>query len=505
MSTARLVIDRDFRIGLVNRRVFGSFVEHMGRCVYTGIYEPGHPEADGDGFRRDVTTLVRELGVTTVRYPGGNFVSGYRWEDGVGPRADRPVRLDLAWRSTETNEFGLGEFIDWTRQAGVEPMLAVNLGTRGVQEAVDLLEYCNHPGGTALSDLRAQHGYSDPYGVRMWCLGNEMDGPWQIGHKTADEYGRLAQETGKAMKLLDPSIELVACGSSGGNMPTFGEWEATVLGRCYDEVDHISLHAYYGLLDAEGRPDLASFLASGADMDSFIQGVIATADYVRAKRRASKRMMLSFDEWNVWHTGTFEGGAWERAPRLSEDEFGAADAVVAGGLLISLLKHADRVTAACQAQLVNLLGMIRTEPGGPAWRQTIFYPFAQAAAYASGEALRLSITSPRHETARYGDVPVIDAVATRDEEARTLTLFAVNRHPIEETDLTVDLRGFAGTVPVEHLVLAAPDPSSANTLDHPDRVTPHTRGLAPATGLLVIRLPAASWNVIRLADRGTLV
>jgi alpha-N-arabinofuranosidase len=337
----------------------------------------------------------------------------------------------MAWRSTETNEFGLGEFIDWTRQAGVEPMLAVNLGTRGVQEAVDLLEYCNHPGGTALSDLRAQHGYSDPYGVRMWCLGNEMDGPWQIGHKTADEYGRLAQETGKAMKLLDPSIELVACGSSGGNMPTFGEWEATVLGRCYDEVDHISLHAYYGLLDAEGRPDLASFLASGADMDSFIQGVIATADYVRAKRRASKRMMLSFDEWNVWHTGTFEGGAWERAPRLSEDEFGAADAVVAGGLLISLLKHADRVTAACQAQLVNLLGMIRTEPGGPAWRQTIFYPFAQAAAYASGEALRLSITSPRHETARYGDVPVIDAVATRDEEARTLTLFAVNRHPIE--------------------------------------------------------------------------
>lgn len=173
--------------------------------------------------------------------------------------------------------------------------------------------------------------------------------------------------------------------------------------------------------------------------------------------------------------------------------------------MISLLKHADRVTAACQAQLVNLLGMIRTEPGGPAWRQTIFYPFAQAAAYASGEALRLSITSPRHETACYGDVPVIDAVATRDEEAGTLTLFAVNRHPIEETDLTVDLRGFAGTVPVEHLVLAAPDPSSANTLDHPDRVTPHTRGLAPATGLLVIRLPAASWNAIRLADRGTLV
>ena len=244
-----------------------------------------------------------------------------------------------------------------------------------------------------------------------------------------------------------------------------------MLGHCYDEVDHISLHAYYGLLDADGRPDLASFLASGADMDSFIQGVIATADYVRAKRRASKRMMLSFDEWNVWHTGTFEGGAWERAPRLSEDEFGAADAVVAGGLLISLLKHADRVTAACQAQLVNLLGVIRTEAGGPAWRQTIFYPFAQAAAYASGEALRLSITSPRHETARYGDVPVIDAVATRDEDAGTLTLFAVNRHPIEETDLTVDLRGFAGTVPASTWCSQRPIPR------------PPTRSTIP-TGLL---------------------
>ena len=498
-SSARIVVDPDFRVGPVHRRLFGSFVEHMGRCVYTGVYEPGHPSADAGGLRVDVADLVRELGVTTVRYPGGNFVSGYRWADGVGPRADRPVRLDLAWRSTETNQFGLGEFIDWAQAVDVEPMLAVNLGTRGVQEAVDLLEYCNHPGGTALSDLRAEHGHPDPYDIRIWCLGNEMDGPWQIGHKTADEYGRLAQETGKAMKLLDPSIELVACGSSGANMPTFGEWEATVLGHCYDEVDYISLHAYYGLRDADGTEDVASFLASGADMDAFIEGVVATADHVRAARRVRKRMMLSFDEWNVWHTDIFDGGEWEQAPRLSEDDFNAADAVVVGGLLISLLKHADRVRAACQAQLVNLLGMIRTEPGGPAWRQTTFYPFAQVAAHARGEALRLAVTTPRYETARYGDVPVVDAVATWDEDSGALTLFVVNRHPAEATELTVDLRGVAGVAPAEHLVLsAAADPSAANTLEQPERILPEARQLDRDGRPLVIRLPAASWNVIRL-------
>src|SRR5690554_2981524 len=250
MTTARLRLDPTFAVGPVNRRLFGSFVEHLGRCVYEGIYEPGHPTADAKGFRGDVLELVRELGVSTVRYPGGNFVSGYRWEDGIGPREQRPRRLDLAWHSTETNEFGLGEFMEWSKATGVEPMMAVNLGTRGVQEAVDLLEYCNVPGGTALSDLRRSHGHQDPYNIRMWCLGNEMDGPWQIGHKTADEYGRLAAETARAMRMVDKDLELVACGSSSSVMPTFGAWESTVLGEAYDEVDYISAHAYY--FEADG-------------------------------------------------------------------------------------------------------------------------------------------------------------------------------------------------------------------------------------------------------------
>ena len=316
MTHATLTLDPAFTIGTVDPRLFGSFVEHLGRCVYTGVYEPGHPTADEHGLRRDVLELVRELGVTVVRYPGGNFVSGYRWEDGVGP--ERPVRLDPAWKSIEPNAFGLGEFMIWTRRAGVQPMLAVNLGTRGMQEACDLLEYANHPGGTALSELRVSHGAPEPYGIRIWCLGNEMDGPWQTGHKTAHEYGRLAAETARAMRMIDPDLELVACGSSGAGMPTFGAWEATVLEEAYDQVDYISLHAYYEPLNG----DLETFLASGAMMEAYIEDAIATCDHVRAKLKRDKRIYLSFDEWNVWYMSRHQADPpteWRHAPRLLED------------------------------------------------------------------------------------------------------------------------------------------------------------------------------------------
>jgi alpha-L-arabinofuranosidase len=244
MRTVNVRLRPDAIIGTTDRRLFGTFVEHLGRCVYGGIFEPGHPEADERGFRRDVLALVRELAPTVVRYPGGNFVSGYNWEDGIGPVQQRPRRLDLAWLSTETNQFGTNEFIDWCRAAEVEPMLAVNLGTRDGDAARQLLEYCNHAGGTALSEQRRAHGWDAPHGVKLWCLGNEMDGPWQMQAKTADEYGRIATETAKLMRWVDPSVELVACGSSGPNMPTFGAWEQTVLEHCFEHVDAISLHLY---------------------------------------------------------------------------------------------------------------------------------------------------------------------------------------------------------------------------------------------------------------------
>ena len=280
MKPAIIHIDKHFQVSKIDKRIYGSFIEHLGRAVYGGIYQPDSPFADEQGFRKDTLELVKELGVPVVRYPGGNFVSGYRWEDGVGPKENRPQRLDLAWHVVEANQFGLNEFADWTKKANSEVMMAVNLGTRGVQEAMDILEYCNMDQGTHFSQLRKQHGWEKPHGIKLWCLGNEMDGPWQIGHKTADEYGRLANETAKVMKWMDPSIELVLCGSSSSGMPTFAEWEATVLEHCYENVDYLSLHNYY----ADHDNDSATFLASNREMDWFISQVVSICEYVKAEK-----------------------------------------------------------------------------------------------------------------------------------------------------------------------------------------------------------------------------
>ncbi|MBO3083254.1 arabinosylfuranosidase ArfA [Cellulomonas fengjieae] len=506
MSRARVTLDRDFVVGEVPPRIFGSFVEHMGRCVYTGIYEPGHPTADAQGYRGDVLDLVKELGATVVRYPGGNFVSGYDWEDGVGQ--ERPRRLDGAWHTVETNAFGLHEFVDWARLAGVEVMEAVNLGTRGVQEARALVEYANHPGGTELSDRRRKNGHDEPFDIRLWCLGNEMDGPWQMGAKTADEYGRLAAEAAKAMRLVDPSIELVACGSSNSGMPTFGAWEQTVLGHTYDEVDYVSLHAYY----QEHDGDHASFLASAADMDYFIESVVATADAVRAKGKHKKRIDLSFDEWNVWYaTGKNtpdqphvieRAGVWREHPRIIEDEYSVTDAVVVGTFLNSLLRHGDRVKIANQAQLVNVIAPIRSEEAGPAWRQSIFWPFARTAALARGTVLRAAVTSDRYDTARFGGVDLVDVSATWDEERGRVALFLAHRGLDDEAEVGVDLRGWAAGRVTRAEVLAVPeggDRHTTNTQDAPDRV-----GLAPLDGVraedgtVSLRLPPLSWSVVEL-------
>ncbi|MBG0565466.1 arabinosylfuranosidase ArfA [Actinoplanes aureus] len=497
MVTARLTVDPAFAVAPVNRRIFGSFVEHMGRCVYGGIYEPGHPLADSAGMRSDVLELTRELGVSVVRYPGGNFVSGYRWEDGVGPVGERPRRFDLAWRAIETNAFGLNEFMDWAGKAGVEPMMAVNLGTRGIAEAAELVEYCNLPGGTAAADLRRKHGVGAPHGIRLWCLGNEMDGPWQTGSLTAYEYGRLAARAGQAMRKVDPTIELVACGSSNSGMPTFAAWEATVLEQAYDQVDYVSLHNYYDPL----RLDPASFRASAVDLDRFIDDVLATADHVRAKLRRGKRIKLSLDEWNVWYQNDFtepeDRPVAEEPPHLIEDDYTVTDAVVVGNLLISMLRHADRLTVGCQAQLANVIAPIRTEPGGAAWRQTIFHPFALTSALAHGTVLRVALTGPAMTTDRYGEVPALDAVAVHDPDRDELVLFVVNRSE-SPVPLDLDLRAFGGLAVTEQVTVTDTDPAARNSAAEPDRVVP--RRLAPPAvdgGRAALVLPPISWHAIR--------
>jgi alpha-N-arabinofuranosidase len=503
MSHAHLTLDPHFTVGTVNRRVFGSFVEHLGRCVYDGIYEPGHPTADADGFREDVLGLVRELGVSTIRYPGGNFVSGFRWEDAIGPKEERPARLDLAWHSTETNEVGLDEFASWIEKAGSELMYAVNLGTRGVQEALDVLEYANIRSGTKLSDARIANGHPEPYGIKMWCLGNEMDGPWQLGHRSADDYGKLAAQTAKAMRQLDPSIELVACGSSGAGMPTFGAWEHTVLTHTYEDVDYISCHAYYEETDG----DAGSFLASAVNMDHFIESVIVTADAVGAQLKSTKKINISFDEWNVWYMSRYHNvdkitdiESWPSAPRLLEDSYSVIDAVVVGNLLISLLKHADRVTSASLAQLVNVIAPIMTEPGGATWRQTTFFPFAVTSRLAQGAALEVKLESDSYQTSAYGEVSTVDAVATHDAETGRTAIFLVNRSLDAPTTVTIDVSHLGAVDIAESHTLADEDIYAKNTLADQDRVRPAPNESARIeNGTLTIELPPVSWTAIALA------
>jgi len=498
MPTAKITLHPEMRIGAVDPRLYGSFVEHLGRAVYGGLYEPGHPTADKNGFRGDVLDLVRELNVPVVRYPGGNFVSGYNWEDGIGPKAQRPRRLELAWRVTETNQFGLDEFVAWCRQAKSAPLLAVNLGTRGPEEARRLVEYCNHPGGTQLSDLRISNGARSPHAIKTWCLGNEMDGPWQIGGKTADEYGRLAAETAKVMKWVDPTIELVACGSSSRAMPTFGAWEATVLDHTYEQVEYISLHTYYG----NREQNTPNFLAKSLDMDAFIRSVATTCDALQAKKRSRKTLNLSFDEWNVWYHSNAadrEIPAWSEAPHQLEDVYNFEDALLVGCLLITLLKHADQVKIACLAQLVNVIALIMTENGGPAWRQTIYYPFQHASRFGRGEALDLRIQSPTYADQEFDAVPYLEAVAVHNPESETLTVFAVNRSLDQPLTLQGDARAFADYHVSEHLLMTHPDLKAANSLAHPENVTPRPGGdAALQAGQLTASLPPASWNVIRL-------
>ncbi|NLP83218.1 alpha-N-arabinofuranosidase [Microbacterium sp. CFH 90308] len=502
MTTAHLTVDTHFAIGTVRRTLFGGFVEHLGRHVYDGIYEPGHPSSDEEGFRADVVDLVRELGVSTIRYPGGNFVSGFRWEDSVGPREERPRRLDLAWHSTETNEVGLHEFSSWLDKVGSDLMLAVNLGTRGTQEALDLLEYTNIAGGTALSERRIANGRTQPFGVRTWCLGNEMDGPWQLGHRSADDYGKLASQTARAMRQLDPDVALVVCGSSSAHMPTFGEWERVVLGHAYDDVDYISCHAYY----EEKNGDLGSFLASAVDMDRFIETVVATADHVKAVRGSDKTIDISFDEWNVWYISRFEnvdriGGIdnWPVAPRLLEDVYSVADAVVFGNLLISLIRHADRVTSASLAQLVNVIAPIMTEPGGPAWRQTTFFPFAITSRLAQGEALELKLDAPTYVTTEYGEVSLVDAIATHDSEAGRAAVFLVNRSQDEAVTVTVDVASLGDVRVLEAHTLSDDDVYAKNTLAEPERVAPRANETVVLEGgVLTLELPPVSWTALSL-------
>lgn len=498
IKKAQMILDKDFKISDVDKRLYGSFIEHLGRAIYGGIYEPSHPDADDMGFRKDTLKLVKALNVPIVRYPGGNFVSGYNWEDGVGPVERRPRRTELAWFSIEPNLIGTNEFVEWANRAGSEAMMAVNMGTRGVDAARNLVEYCNHSAGTFYSDLRIAHGYKKPHKIKTWCIGNEMDGPWQICRKTAVEYGRTACEAAKVMKWVDPDIELVVCGSSHWNMPTFAEWEATILEHTYEHVEYVSLHSYYG----NQTNDTASFLAKTMDMDVFIKAVVSTCDYVKAKKRSKKKINLSFDEWNVWfHSEEADKKLerWTVAPSQLEDIYTLEDALLVGSMLITLLKNSDRVKIACLAQLVNVIAPIMTINGGGAWRQTIYYPYMHASLYGRGYVLNPIVKSPVYDCKEYTDVPILDTIAVVNEENNEITIFAVNRDIEGSLILEADIRGFDCHSVVEHIILESNEAKDCNTSNDHNRVVPHNRGNASVhDGIVSASLPKLSWNVIRL-------
>ncbi|WP_407399569.1 alpha-N-arabinofuranosidase [Treponema sp.] len=492
---AKVSLVKEFKIGEVDPNLFSSFIEQLGRAVYTGIYEPGHGTADDQGFRGDVMSLVKDLRVSLVRYPGGNFLSGYDWKDGIGPKDKRPVRLDRAWHTIETNEFGIDEFVDWAKKSGTQVMAAVNMGTGTPQDAGDMVEYCNYPSGTYWSDLRIANGHKDPHNIKYWCVGNEMDGPWQICHLDAVDYGKKALETMKIMKWTDDTIKTVVCGSASSAMPTYPEWDRIVLEHTYDYADFLSIHRYF---ENFGNDD--DFLASFHDMDQFIKTAIATCDYVKAYKRSNKTMMLSFDEWNIWYQQNQKPHPWEKAPRLLEDHYSLLDALAFGGMAITLLNHSDRVKTACLAQLVNVIAPIFAEPGKGAYRQTIYWPFHDISTYGRGIALQPVVQSENKITDKYGEVPAVIYSCVYNEESKEISVFALNTSKTDACETTIDLRSFDRTKMVMRTELTGNDLSAQNSLENPDKVAPSKVELSEGdNGIYTLNLKKASWNVIRFS------
>lgn len=500
MEKTKILIHKEFQKNEIDPRIYGSFVEHMGRVVYSGIYEPSHPSADKNGFRQDVMEKVKEMGVTAVRYPGGNFVSNYNWMDGIGPKERRPRRLDLAWKSIETNEVGTDEFMKWIGALGASPILAVNLGTKGIENALSLLEYCNRPQGTYYSDLRCQYGQKEPYGIKTWCLGNEMDGDWQIGHKTAEEYGRLAYETGKAMKVLDPQIELVVCGSSMSTNATFGDWEQTVLSRAYGCADYLSLHQYYG----GQEKGTAAFLAQSLDMERYIRTVSHICDVEMVRRRSRKQLNICFDEWGVWAIADkevqkyVEEHPWQIAPAISEQIYTMEDALLFASMLMNLIRYSGRVKIACQSLLTNVSACIMTERGGDVWVQPIFYPFALMAKYGRGVVMDERSRGPVYSVQEFEQVPYVDHVAVYNQEKNEMVLFMVNRGETE-AEVEAEFQDFALSAVEESAGLWHEDKKATNQVNHENVVLRELSNYRLLDHRVECRMQPLSFQMLRIS------
>ena len=496
----RVYLDSRRVVAPLDRNLFGSFLEHLGRAIYEGVYDPGSKLSEANGFRKDVISEIREMGVPIVRYPGGNFVSGYNWLDGVGPKESRPRVLDKAWNAINTNQFGTNEFMAWCKAVGTEPLMGLNLGTGTPEAAAALVEYCNLDQGTEWSDLRRKHGFAQPYKVKRWCLGNEMDGPWQIGHMTATEYGMKAQDAARQMRYVDPSLQLIACGSSGPFMPTYLEWDREVLEQCYDYVDGLSLHRYFTNAPADTGGDSSKFLAMNLSMEQQIAETLAVCDLVRGHKRSPKQLWLSFDEWNVWYrarNGDYANGHHQEAPHLLEEVYNLEDALLVGGLLNSLLRNANRVKLACLAQLINVIAPISTNATG-LLQQTIYYPYNWALQYARGSVLMALVESPTYEVVRMGQVPYVDVAATTNPQDGKVGIFVLNRDLSKPHVVEINWQDKAPGQVLVSAVLTGTDLKAFNTFESPRKVVPQDFG-KPSTvaGRTRFEVPARSYTVIQ--------
>ncbi|HEX2994923.1 MAG TPA: alpha-L-arabinofuranosidase C-terminal domain-containing protein [Anaerolineales bacterium] len=491
-SKAQILVDRNRTIAPISPLLFGGFAEHMGRCVYEGIYDPKSPYADEHGFRKDVLKALRDQAYTIVRYPGGNFLSGYNWLDGVGPTEQRPRVRDLAWQSLETNQFGTNEFMEFCKSISAAPMLGVNMGTGTIQSASDLVEYCNVPSGTRWSDLRVRHGFREPHNVRYWCVGNEMDGPWQIGHLDAVAYGNKALEAAKMMKWQDPTIKTVLCGSSGDGMPTYPDWDRTALEITWEHVDYLSMHGYV----SNRENDTASYLANPVNFERFVDTLEGTLRYVKAKRRSKHDVYLSWDEWQVWYMLPPLQGNWTEAPHLAEELYNLEDALVVAQWLNLFLRKSHVIKIACVAQIVNTISWLHTRPDG-ILKHPSYYTFKLVSNLARGEALDLHVRAPEMETKQHGGVSMLDVSASYDAETGRGALFLVNRSQSESVVTDVIWQDGQALRIDNAWQLTGNDPKATNTWDDPERIIAKA---IPApeveAGHLTLSLPPLSFTVL---------
>lgn len=467
MKHSTLHLHTSFTIAPVDQRIFGGFLEHLGRAVYEGVYEPTSPHADLEGCRKDVLEALKKLKFTTMRYPGGNFVSGYHWQDAIGPKDQRPVTRDLAWQTLESNQFGTDEFVSLCKKLDWDPMLAVNLGTGTPEEARNWLEYCNCEAGSKYSDMRVANGHKEPHNVKLWCLGNEMDGDWQLGHVPAETYAVNAAQTARMMRMCDPSVELIVCGSCGDGMASYLEWDRVILEHCKDTIDHISIHRYVG----NRNDDTADFLAVTNSVDAQIEATAALCHMVQARKKTKKRITISFDEWNVWYRWVGEDammGKGKFAPHLLEEVYNLEDALVVAGFLNSFIRHADTVKLANLAQIVNVIAPILTR-GDEMLIQSIFYPIAAMAARGTGVALQSHIEGETYSTQSYGEAGYLDQSAILD--GNKLHICLVNRSLSEEHEVTLNLTGASLASLESAEIITGPDAKAANSFENQQVVT----------------------------------